>query len=68
MENKCRCGFGIENDKVIHETDYTKWGWFLFTVVGLSAKPSNVKFICSICGETIVETRDPAILSKYVGR
>jgi hypothetical protein len=68
MENKCKCGYEIEHNKVVHETEYTKWGWFLFTILGLSAKPSKVKFICSECGEIILETREPAVLSKFVGR
>ncbi len=68
MINKCKCGYDAEHDKVVHETEYTKWGWFLFTILGLSAKPSKVNFICSECGETLVERRDPEILSKFVGR
>ena len=68
MKNNCKCGHSVEHDKVIHETEYTKWGWFLFTVLGLSAKPSKVKFICSECDQTIIVTRDPTILAKFVGR
>lgn len=68
MINNCKCGHSVEHDKVIHKTEYTKWGWFLFTVLGLSAKPSKVKFICTECGESVKHTNDPKILKKFIGR
>ena len=68
MSKICRCGYDINNSSIIHETDYSGWGWFLFTILGLSAKPKLVRFICSKCGEEIKRTNDPKILNNYVGR
>ena len=68
MENLCKCGNDINHLKVIHKSEYSKWGWFLFTVLGLSAKPKSVKFVCSDCKDTISVSTDPKILKKYIGR
>jgi hypothetical protein len=68
MKKICKCGFDIEHPKVVYKTEYTKWGWFILTILGLSAKPKEIKFTCSDCGETIDTTSDPKTLSKYVGR
>jgi hypothetical protein len=64
----CSCGNGINHPKVIHKTQYTKWGWFLFTILGLSANPKNVSFICTNCNKKIFETNNKELLKKYVGR
>lgn len=68
ISQKCRCSFAVDHPKVIHKTEYSKWGWFLFTILGLSAKPNSIKFICSVCSETIAINNDPDILKKYIGR
>jgi len=68
MENTCKCGYDMNHLKTIHKSEYSKWGWFLFTVLGLSAKPKSVKFICTDCGDTICKSTDSGILNKYVGR
>jgi hypothetical protein len=68
MDKLCECGYDISNANIIHETEYSGWGWFLFTVLGLSAKPRSVKFICSRCGTVLKKTDDPEIRAKYVGR
>ena len=68
MPNLCKCGFDMNHIKVTHSCEYSTWGWFLFTVLGLSAKPKNVKFICSDCEETISVSKDSQILKKYIGR
>jgi hypothetical protein len=68
MDKKCKCGYDATNDLVTHKTEYSGWGWFLFTVLGMSAKPKSVSFICTQCGEELKNTSDPKILAKYVGR
>ncbi|MBK8944304.1 MAG: hypothetical protein IPM32_03440 [Ignavibacteriae bacterium] len=68
MNKVCKCGHDINHPIVIHESEYSKWGWFLFTILGLSAKPKSVKFICSKCNEIIFSTSEPKILKKFVGR
>ena len=68
MNKICKCGYDINHPKIVHKSEYSKWGWFLFTGLGLSAKPKIVNFVCSECDETISVTTDPKILNKYVGR
>lgn len=68
MENKCSCGHSKNHPKVIHRTEYTKWGWFLFTVLGLSAKPKKVNFVCTKCKGTIESTQESDKLARYIGR
>ena len=68
MEYNCKCGHDISHPSVMHKTEYSKLSWFLLTVLGLSAKPKIVKFICSECLETLLITSDRKILSKYIGR
>ena len=50
------------------KTHYSGFGWFLFTFVGMSAKPVRVDFIERESGRTILSTTDPEVLKKYVGR
>jgi hypothetical protein len=68
MKNTCKCGYNYNNTKVIAKTKYSSLGWFLFTILGLSAKPIQVDFTCSICGEVIATSKEKEILSKYIGR
>lgn len=69
MDNiSCKCGNGITHPKVIHKTEYSSWGWFLFTILGLSAKPKKVSFTCTKCKETFLVSTNKEILNKYVGR
>ena len=68
MEYNCICGYDINHPKIIHKTEYSKLGWLLLTVLGLSAKPKIVKFICPECSDILMSSSDPEILSKYVGR
>ena len=68
MNQVCKCGNKINHPKVYHKCEYSKWGWFLLTILGLSAQPKCVKFICRDCDETILTSTDKATLSKFVGR
>lgn len=68
MKKKCKCGYTKEHNKVVHTCNYSGFGWFLFTVLGLSAKPQSVSFTCSVCNETIEINSNPELLKKYVGR
>ena len=68
MNNLCKCGYGKNHSDITHKCDYTKLGWFLLTILGMSAKPKSVKFYCTKCDETIDVSTDPEILSKYIGR
>jgi hypothetical protein len=56
----------IQNYEI--KTTYTGWGWFLFTVVGMSATPSKVEFVNRENGSIVAETMDKDILKHFVGR
>ncbi len=68
MKKTCKCGNNINDPKIDHKSEYSKWGWFLLTILGMSAKPKSVKFICRDCNETILISKSNDILNKYVGR
>ena len=68
MELICSCRNEINQSRITHETEYSQWGWFLFTVLGLSAKPKVVKFLCMDCGKVVKSSSEEAILKKFVGR
>jgi len=67
INNKCNCGYTIKDNKVIHECVYSGLGWFLFSL-GMSAKPSEVKFKCVTCGVVFAIDKSNQTLKKYVGR
>ena len=50
------------------KTHYSGWGWFLFTVIGMSATPVKVDFIDRATGEVVESTTAPEITKKFVGR
>ena len=50
------------------KTYYSGFGWFLFTFVGMSAKPVKVDFIDRETGKVMQSTTDPEVLKKFVGR
>ena len=64
----CSCGHDINHPNISYETEYSKWGWFLLTVLGLSAKPKQVNHFCKDCNEIVKTSNEPEILKKYVGR
>ena len=68
IEEFCQCGNGISHPKVTHQTHYSKWGWFLFTILGLSARPTLVSFQCTICNEIFHSTNNKEMLKKFIGR
>lgn len=68
MNKLCKCGYDVNHPKITHKCEYSKLGWFLFTILGMSAKPKLVKFYCTECGETIGSSTEPNVLEKYIGR
>ena len=57
-----------KSEGITFKTHYSGFGWFLFTVIGMSAKPNKVEFISEKTGEILRTTTDPEELKKYVGR
>lgn len=57
-----------DKNKYEAKTHYSGFGWFLFSVIGMSAKPIKVEFIDRETGEIAGSSEDPGILKKFVGR
>ncbi|MGD8781894.1 MAG: hypothetical protein PVH88_23390 [Ignavibacteria bacterium] len=57
-----------KTDGVTFKTHYSGFGWFLFTVIGMSAKPYKVELIGEETGKVLRTTTDPEELKRYVGR
>ena len=68
MNQTCKCGFDQHHKSVTHKCNYTYWGWFLLTILGMSAKPKSVDFVCIKCNVTILTTSEHEVLTKYIGR
>ncbi len=58
MNSICKCGNNLNHPKVYHNSEYSKWGWFLLTILGLSAKPISVSFICMDCKEILLVSKE----------
>ncbi|HPN37169.1 MAG TPA: hypothetical protein PL041_02115 [Melioribacteraceae bacterium] len=67
INKKCKCNKTINDNTVIHECIYSGLGYILF-LIGMSAKPSMVKFKCVNCGVIFGIDKNPETLKKYVGR
>jgi len=60
----CACGHGREHHMVSPEGVYTVSG-YLRLFVGISARPTKVKYRCRRCNEVFSVTSDPAILDQH---
>jgi len=65
--NKCSCGNNRNSESVYIKTEYTPWGW-LWMLLGISAVPVKVNFICRKCGQTLDTLTSKEELKKYTGR
>lgn len=50
------------------EIVYSGFGWFLFTIIGISAKPRRVEFHDKTNGKLIASFSDEETRKKYIGR
>ncbi|MBN1300496.1 MAG: hypothetical protein JW995_04710 [Melioribacteraceae bacterium] len=57
-----------DNKKYEIRTFYSGWGWFLFTVIGMSATPSKIEVIEKATGKIVDQSVEPEILKNFVGR
>ena len=62
----CRCGYDRYHLMVTPELEYTAWGTFWLTVMGVSAAPLRARFRCRRCGERFDFTDDPQELKKFI--
>jgi hypothetical protein len=60
---RCRCGHDRNHPLVSPSAQYTFTGWFL-TMVGISARPTSIKFICRRCDQVVDTTTDPTLIAE----
>lgn len=62
----CRCGFHKHDHiHVVPKCRY-KWHAILRLLLGATAYPKEVRYVCRRCGETIEVTRDIEVLKTHV--
>lgn len=60
----CRCGHEVGHNMVSAEPSYSPGGW-LAVLVGISWRPTRLRYRCRRCNEVFFETKDPATLATY---
>ncbi|MFT7578671.1 MAG: hypothetical protein ACI9MR_000329 [Myxococcota bacterium] len=63
-EPTCKCGHARDADEVITEVRYSFMGMFTL-FFGVTARPTSIDFICTLCRETVVRARDQATISAH---
>ncbi|MBC8042853.1 MAG: hypothetical protein IAF08_05355 [Rhizobacter sp.] len=59
----CRDGYTRDHYMVEAKRKYDFWGW-LSLLTGINARPVEVTFQCTKCGDVIEVSRDPRILEQ----
>jgi hypothetical protein len=60
----CRCGHARGHHMVSDEPEYTFIGWVAM-LVGISARPTLVKWRCRRCHELFDRSADPTLLATH---
>jgi hypothetical protein len=60
----CRCGHSRGHHMVSADPEYTAWGW-LRLVVGISTRPTRIKYRCRRCDQVVESTTAAAELDNY---
>ena len=61
----CSCGYSRKHHLVTPRATYTAWGTFWITIMGVSATPIRVDFICRMCNEKFDFEIDPERLKDF---
>ena len=61
----CPCGFDRHHHMVSASVTYTAWGTFWITMMGVSATPIRVDFICRVCKEKFDFEIEPEKLKSF---
>ena len=61
----CSCGHSRSHHLVTPRATYTAWGTFWITIMGVSATPIRVDFICRMCNEKFDFEIDPERLKDF---
>jgi len=59
---RCKCGYVRGHHMVSAEPEYSGLGWFL-VLVGISATPHTVRFVCRRCEQVLETVTDRAALA-----
>jgi hypothetical protein len=59
---RCACGHARGHHMVSADPEYSGWGWFL-VLVGISATPHTVRFVCRRCEQVLETVTDRAALA-----
>jgi hypothetical protein len=59
---RCKCGYARGHHMVSADPQYSGVGWFL-VLVGISATPHTVRFVCRRCEEVLETVTDRAALA-----
>lgn len=60
---KCKCGHDLDSPMVSPSGEYTFGGWFLI-LLGISAKPTAIRFQCRKCDQLLLRTTDPKVIEE----
>ena len=61
----CPCGHNRHHHLVTPSATYTAWATFWITIMGVSATPIRVDFICRVCKEKFDFEIDPERLKDF---
>lgn len=60
---RCPCGYDRTHPMVSPKADYTFLGWCLI-MIGISAKPTSISFVCRRCDTVVDRTTDPKDIAE----
>ena len=62
----CRCGNDRHHHMVSAVPTYTLWGQFWITLIGVSATPIRIDFVCRICKQKFDFVTNPTVLKNFL--
>ena len=65
-EKTCRCGHTYDHYMVSPKCEYSGWGWFWVSFMGVSTRPVKASYVCRVCKEMIFETTDAKHLDRLI--
>jgi hypothetical protein len=60
---KCKCGHEVGHTMVSPSGEYTFGGWCLI-LLGISAKPTAIRFVCRQCDQVVWRSTDPKVIAE----
>ncbi len=60
----CSCGLTVEDPDCIVKSEYTSFGWFLWSM-GTTAIPKKISFTCPNCNLNFETLTDKKIIKYY---